>query len=213
RRGGGRSGGRRTRCTRGPRGAAPAPAPGSRPTGSASPCCPPRTIASRNRTLPDVTNDLRTNLFETAARIADYRDRVATARVGPAASLSALVAGFDRPLGGPGLPVSHVLDELAAAAEPGLVGSAGPRYYGFVTGGSLDAALCADLMVCGWDQLAFNAVSSPAAFAVEVVAGRWVKELLSLPSDASVGFVTGGQAANTVALAAARTSVLADAGW
>jgi glutamate/tyrosine decarboxylase-like PLP-dependent enzyme len=160
-----------------------------------------------------VTNDLRTNLFETAARIADYRDRVATTRVGPAASLGEIVAGFDRSLGGPGLPVSQVLDELSAAAEPGLVGSAGPRYYGFVTGGSLDAALCADLMVCGWDQLAFNAVSSPAAFAVEVVAGKWVKELLTLPSGASVGFVTGGQAANTVSLAAARTSVLADAGW
>src|SRR5262249_59183704 len=65
----------------------------------------------------------------------------------------------------------------------------------------------------GWDQLAFNAVSSPASFAAEVVAGRWIKELLRLPDQASVGFVTGGQAANTVALAAARTSVLAGSGW
>ena len=158
-------------------------------------------------------NDLREHLNTTAERVAAYREQLATAPVWPAASLDDIIAGFDRPLQDQGVPTAQVVDELAAAAQRGLVGSAGPRYFGFVTGGSVDAALCADILVAGWDQLAFNAVSSPAAFAAEVVAGRWIKELLELPSQASVGFVTGGQAANTVALAAARGSVLLNAGW
>jgi glutamate/tyrosine decarboxylase-like PLP-dependent enzyme len=157
--------------------------------------------------------DLRGLLRATADRIADYRERVADERVSPAASFADVADGFDLPLTEAGVPVQQVLDELTDAAERGLVASAGPRYFGFVTGGSVDAALCADLMVTGWDQLAFNAVSSPASIAAEVVAGRWLKELLTLPSDASVGFVTGAQAANTVALAAARHYVLAKAGW
>jgi glutamate/tyrosine decarboxylase-like PLP-dependent enzyme len=160
-----------------------------------------------------MTSDVRTNLVATAERVAVYREGLPKARVWPLAPLDEVVGGFDRPLSGDGVATAQVLDELVAAAEQGLVGSAGPRYFGFVTGGSLDAALCADMLVCGWDQLAFNAASSPASYAVEMVAGRWVKELLRLPDAASVGFVTGGQAANTVALAAARTSVVAAVGW
>jgi glutamate/tyrosine decarboxylase-like PLP-dependent enzyme len=106
-----------------------------------------------------------------------------------------------------------VIDQLVASAEPALVASAGPRYFGFVTGGSLDAATCADILATGWDQLAFNAVSSPAAAAAEEVAGGWLKEVLGLPREATFGIVTGGQGANTVALAAARHRVLRRAGW
>ena len=133
--------------------------------------------------------ELRECLRATADRIADYRERVADSRVSPTATLDEIVAGFDVPLGEHGVAATQVLDDLARAAEPGLVASTGPRYFGFVTGGSLDAALCADLMVAGWDQLAFNAVSSPASVAAEVVAGRWLKELLALPAHASFGFV------------------------
>jgi glutamate/tyrosine decarboxylase-like PLP-dependent enzyme len=158
-------------------------------------------------------NDLRAHLRSTSERVAAYREQLATASVMPDAQLDDLVAAFDRPLEDGGAPTAEVLDELVTAAERGLVASAGPRYFGFVTGGSVDAALCADILACGWDQLAFNAVSSPGSFAVEVVAGRWVKELLRLPAHSSIGFVTGGQAANTVGLAAARASVLAAAGW
>ncbi|HET9730680.1 MAG TPA: pyridoxal-dependent decarboxylase [Acidimicrobiia bacterium] len=157
--------------------------------------------------------DLRELILETAQRVADYRAKLPGADVWPTTSLDELVEGFDRPLSEAGVPAEQVLDELVAAATPGLVASAGPRYFGFVTGGSLDAALCADLMAVGWDQLAYNAVSSPASIAAEVVSGRWLKELLHLPPHASVGFVTGGQAANTVALAAARGEVLQHAGW
>src|SRR5262245_2663727 len=91
--------------------------------------------------------------------------------------------------------------------------SAGPRYYGFVIGGSLDAALVADVITSGWDQCAFNEALSPAAIAFEDVAGGWLKEILGLPSSASVGFATGAQAANTIGLAAGRWHVLHERGW
>ncbi len=105
------------------------------------------------------------------------------------------------------------MHELVTAAAPGLMASSGPRYYGFVTGGTLDAALVADVIAAGWDQCAYNEALSPVAIAFEDVAGRWLKELLGLPPTASVGFTTGGQGANTVGLAAARWQVLHQAGW
>jgi len=106
-----------------------------------------------------------------------------------------------------------VVAELAEAVEPALVATSGPRYFGFVVGGALDAATAADVLTTAWDQPAFNAVTSPAAALVEDVSGAWLKDLLGLPADASFGFVTGGQGANTVCLAAARHEVLARAGW
>ena len=112
-----------------------------------------------------------------------------------------------------GLPVDSAIAELASIAASGLTASAGPRYFGLVVGGSLDAALLADLLAVGWDQLAFNESTSPAALAFEDVAGVWLKDLLHLPASASVGFVTGAQAANTVGLAAARWHVLQQHGW
>ena len=110
-------------------------------------------------------------------------------------------------------PADEVLRELVKVAEPGLVASAGPRYFGFVTGGSVDSAMAADLMATGWDQNAFTVVMSPAAIAAEQVAGRWAKELLGIPQTASVGFVTGAQETNTIGIAAGRHQVLADRGW
>ncbi|MGE0881885.1 MAG: aspartate aminotransferase family protein [Acidimicrobiia bacterium] len=112
-----------------------------------------------------------------------------------------------------GTAASTVIDDLVRIVEPHVVASAGPRYFGFVTGGSLDAPLCADLLVTGWDQNAFNAVTSPIAAIVEDVAGRWLIDLFGLPAAASFGFVTGGQGANTAGLAAARHHLLASCGW
>lgn len=80
-------------------------------------------------------------------------------------------------------------------------------------GGALDVATAADMLTAGWDQNAFNAVSSPGAAVVESVTGAWLKDLLGLPSGVSFGFVTGAQGAHTVSLAAARHPVLAEAGW
>ncbi|TWE27943.1 pyridoxal phosphate-dependent decarboxylase family protein [Prauserella muralis] len=110
-------------------------------------------------------------------------------------------------------PAGEVLAQLDRAAAPGLMATAGPRFFGFVTGGALPAATAADMLAVGWDQCAFNPVLSPAAAAAEESAGTWLKQLLGLPATASAGFVTGGQGANTVGLAVARNQVLADAGW
>jgi glutamate/tyrosine decarboxylase-like PLP-dependent enzyme len=156
---------------------------------------------------------VRELLRRTADHIADYREGLAEARVFPSASVGELRQALGGPLPERGTPAAEVVETLATAVPPGLVASAGPRYFGFVTGGSLPAATAADLLVTGWDQLAFNPVSSPASAVAEEVAGGWLKEVLGLPASASVGFVTGGQGANTVALAAARHHVLAQAGW
>ncbi|HVR31278.1 MAG TPA: aminotransferase class V-fold PLP-dependent enzyme [Acidimicrobiia bacterium] len=156
---------------------------------------------------------LRNVLEQIANRIADYRDGLADARVGPMSSRAEVAASLDRDLPDDPTPVEEVIDELADAVGPGLMSSAGPRYFGFVVGGSTDAALAADLLTTGWDQVAFNEATSPAAVAIEDIAGRWLKDLLCIPSTASVGFVTGGQAANTVGLAAARLHVLRQHGW
>ena len=110
-------------------------------------------------------------------------------------------------------PAAEVVEELADGVDPALVATTGPRYFGFVVGGALDAPTAADILTTGWDQPAFNGVTSPAAAVVEDIAGTWLKELLGLPSGASFGFVTGGQGANTVGLAAGRHHVLAEAGW
>ena len=120
-------------------------------------------------------------------------------------------------LGGP-LPEhpsdpAEVVDQLAKLADDGLVASAGPRYFGFVVGGSLPAALAADWLAAAWDQNAGLFVLAPAAATVEDVAAGWLLELFGLPAGASTGFVTGGLGANFAGLAAARSHVLAAAGW
>jgi glutamate/tyrosine decarboxylase-like PLP-dependent enzyme len=123
------------------------------------------------------------------------------------------VAALDEPLPARGEDPVAVIDRLAAVAGPATVASPGPRYFGFVTGGALPAALAADWLVSAWDQNAFSRVGSPAAAAVEAVAERWVLEALGLPATAGVGFTTGATMANLTGLLAARHAQLAAAGW
>ena len=108
---------------------------------------------------------------------------------------------------------ADVVAELIAAAEPGVVGTQTGRYFGFVIGSALPAAVAADWLAAAWDQNGFNVTLSPAAAACEDVAAQWAADLLLLPPGVSSGFVTGAQGANTTALAAARHDVLARAGW
>jgi glutamate/tyrosine decarboxylase-like PLP-dependent enzyme len=152
-------------------------------------------------------------LGRTAERVAEYRSRVGERPVAPPVDADRLRAALGGPLPLEGADTDAVVEQLADAVEPALTASVGPRYFGFVVGGALDAATCADVLTTGWDQMAFNATSSPAAAIVEEVVGDWLKEALGLPADASFGLVTGAQAANTVGLAAARHRVLARAGW
>ncbi len=149
-----------------------------------------------------------------AAELAEqWRDSLPDRRVDATDDPATALARFDAPLPEHGTDPGQVVEELAAAAEPGLVASPGPRYFGFVVGGSLPAALGADWLVSSWDQNAGLVVLSPATAAIETVAGRWALEALDLPRDASVGFVTGATTGNVVGLAAARHHVLAQAGW
>jgi glutamate/tyrosine decarboxylase-like PLP-dependent enzyme len=108
---------------------------------------------------------------------------------------------------------ADVVFELARAAECGLVASAGPRYFGFVIGGSHPAALAADWLTSAWDQNAGLYATSPAAATVEEIAAAWILDLLGLPKGAGVGFVTGAQMANFVGLCAGRHAVLDRVGW
>jgi glutamate/tyrosine decarboxylase-like PLP-dependent enzyme len=153
-------------------------------------------------------------LFLRAAQhAADFRAGLGTRPVVPAHDKAAVRDALGGPLPDEPTDPGAVLDQLVTAAEPGLMASAGPRFFGFVIGGALPAASAADVVATGWDQCAFNAVLSPAAAAAEEVASGWLKDLLGLPAAASVGFVTGAQEANTVGLAAGRQHVLAEAGW
>jgi glutamate/tyrosine decarboxylase-like PLP-dependent enzyme len=157
-------------------------------------------------------NDLRSSLHDVADCIADYRAGLQTSKVTPSGTRVDVRESTSRTLPDEGAALGDVISELIDHATPGLMASAGPRYFGFVIGGSLDAALAADLLTTGWDQVGFNEALSPAAIAFEDVAGSWLKDLLRIPASASVGFVTGAQAANTVGLAAARWKVLRDHG-
>ena len=159
--------------------------------------------------MPDRTAGLRAAVEHAEAFLATLDERPVAARADAAAVRSSL--------GGPlpefGEDPATVIDALATGAEPGLVATAGPRHFGFVIGGALPAAFAADWLVSAWDQNAAFHALSPAAAAIEEITSAWTLELLGLPDTASVGFVTGGQGANTTCLAAARNAVLAGAGW
>lgn len=120
-------------------------------------------------------------------------------------------------LGGPlperGEDPGQIIDRLVDATSRGLVASAGPRYFGFVIGGSLPVTVAADWLTAVWDQNAALYISSPAAAAVEEIAASWLLQILGLPVTCSVAFVTGATMANFVGLAAARHEVLRRAGW
>ncbi len=152
---------------------------------------------------------LERTLRHAEAFLASLEDRP----VGPPVDPDALRAALGHELTDEGVPAEQVIDELVAGAEPGIVASAGPRYFGFVTGGALPAALAADWLTSTWDQNAHMWVGSPAASVVEEVVEDWVLSLLGLPASASVGLVTGAQMANVTCLAVARDHVLKQAGW
>jgi glutamate/tyrosine decarboxylase-like PLP-dependent enzyme len=120
-------------------------------------------------------------------------------------------------LGGPlpedGEDPRRVLETLATNVEPGLVASAGPRYFGFVIGGSQPVTLATEWLTAAWDQNAVLYLTSPAGAVAEEIAAGWITSLLGLPARTSVGFVTGAMMANFTALAAARHEVLRRAGW
>lgn len=152
-------------------------------------------------------------LTDVAARAARYAANTESRRVAPS---PVDVARLDL-LGGP-LPEApsepaRVLALLDEIGSPATVATTGGRYFGFVTGGTLPAALAANWLAGAWDQNAAFSSMSPVAAEVEAIVAGWILELLGLPSTCAAGFVTGTTMANFSALAAARTAVLKRAGW
>ena len=106
-----------------------------------------------------------------------------------------------------------MLAELDEIGSPATMASAGGRFFGFVTGGSLPATVAANWLAAAWDQNAGFVVASPTNAALENISLRWMKDIFHLPAQSAGGFVTCATAANFSALAAARHALLARAGW
>jgi glutamate/tyrosine decarboxylase-like PLP-dependent enzyme len=152
-------------------------------------------------------------MMRAAQAAIDYRRRIATAETTPAATYAEILPAFDAPVPEQGGEADAIIAELIERATPGVRASTGPRFYGWVIGSSHPTGVAADWLTAAWGQNAGNIVAAPAASAVEAVAARWLLELLGLPAEASVGFVTGATVANFVCLAAARSEVLRRVGW
>ncbi len=144
----------------------------------------------------------------------DFLDRLPERPVAPPVEVDSL-ASLDGPLPEEGEDPVALIERLARDADPGITASTGPRYFGFVTGGALPAALAADWLASAWDQVVGMYVESPALAVVERTTARWVLDLLGLPGPetTSVGFTTGCTMANFTGLAAGRHAVLRRAGW
>jgi glutamate/tyrosine decarboxylase-like PLP-dependent enzyme len=158
--------------------------------------------------------DERARALDAAHRAATrFLDSLADRPVWPRADLDEMLDVFGGPLPQEGMAAADLVSRMAEDAEPGLVAIPGGRFFGFVIGGTLPAALAADWLVSAWDQNAGSSAMTTAAVAMERTAGEWVLDLLGLPVTASVGFVTGAQVSNYVCLAVARRAVLDRLGW
>src|SRR5688572_29942779 len=117
-----------------------------------------------------------------------YLSAVATRHVGGRATRAELLQRLGGPLPIASAEAESVIEAMAKAADPGLVATGGPRYFGFVTGGALPVTIAADWLACAWNQNAAMYVMSPAVAVMEDVVSAWLLELLAFPATASVGF-------------------------
>ncbi|MGE5074173.1 MAG: pyridoxal phosphate-dependent decarboxylase family protein [Anaerolineae bacterium] len=156
---------------------------------------------------------MRELLTEAARRAIAYLEGLEARGVAPSADALARLRELDVALPDDGMPPEQVLKTLDEVGSPAAVGSAGSRYFGFVIGGSMPAALAANWLASTWDQNAALVAASPIAAKLEEVAGRWLLEVLDLPRESGVAFVTGATMANFASLAAARHALLKRKGW
>src|SRR3989440_9280107 len=146
-------------------------------------------------------------LHTAAALAAEYLAGLPTRSVAPTPAALARLRSLDRPFpDGPADPTA-VLQELHAVGSPATMATAGGRFFGFVVGGSLPAALAASWLAAAWDQDAGLAVLAPGAAAVGEGALRWLLDALGLPPDCVGGFVTRAAAAEFSPLRSARPAV------
>jgi glutamate/tyrosine decarboxylase-like PLP-dependent enzyme len=152
-------------------------------------------------------------IWEAARRSTRYLEDLKERSVAPPPEAVARLKGFDVPLQHEPIAPMQVLAELDDLGSAATVASAGPRYFGFVTGGTLPVALAANVLAGAWDQNAVFHVASPATAFIEEVCRRWLVARFGLPPGAGIGFVTGATMANFSALAAARHALLGRLGW
>jgi glutamate/tyrosine decarboxylase-like PLP-dependent enzyme len=156
---------------------------------------------------------MRPLLSATLELATEYLDEVDRRPVGRPVEPCELLAQLPAALPDEPLDAEQVVRELAEAVDGGLVASAGPRFFGYVVGGALPAAVAADWLTAAWDQQAGAYNASPAAAVVEHRVAEWLVDLFGLPAETTVGFVTGAAQANLVALAAARWRLLRRLEW
>jgi glutamate/tyrosine decarboxylase-like PLP-dependent enzyme len=154
---------------------------------------------------PEFRNSLEAAFHHSIAHL----ENLDSDSVGATLDYRALKDRLRKTLTDDGVPAIQVINELAADTKGGLLGSPGGRFFGWVIGGSVPAALAADWLVSAWDQNAALYACSPAAAVAEEIAGEWLKDILALPTKASFALVTGCQMAHVTCLAAARNSLLA----
>ncbi len=156
---------------------------------------------------------IRKLLADAAERGIRYRESCGDRSVAPSAEAIAAVPRLIQPLPEDGCPDAEVLALLDEICSPASVAMAGPRFFGFVIGGSLPVTVATNWLGTAWDQNVVMHEVTPAAATLEKVAIDWMVELFGLPAGTGAGFVTGATVANFTALAAARHRVFADAGW
>ena len=152
-------------------------------------------------------------LKDFVARALAYNEGIDARRVTPTQEAIQRLNLLDETLPENSTDAAAVLQILDEIGSPATMATTGGRYFGFVTGGTLPAALAANLMAGVWDQNGAYRVMSPIAAKLEDVSRKWLLEILDLPSDAGVGFVTGATMGNLAGLAAARHALLQRQGW
>jgi glutamate/tyrosine decarboxylase-like PLP-dependent enzyme len=157
--------------------------------------------------------DARAALEAACRHALAFDDARASRAPNATADFDALLKAFDGPMPESGLPADDVIERLVVAAQPGLMGTAGPRCFGWVVGGSHPAGVAADWLTSMWGQNAGSYHGAPAAAVAEQVAARWLVEMLGLPAGCSVGVTSGATMSNFVCLAAARSALLMREGW
>ena len=160
-----------------------------------------------------ISKDEQQSLLRASKAALEFRNRNEALLQRPAKSYSEMKQIFAEPLPEQGEAGERVVLELAQKAEQGLQMATGPRFFGWVIGGSHPVGVAADWLTSAWGQNTGNHVAAPAASAVETIAADWLLDLLDLPRESSIGFVTGATVANFVCLAAARGEVLRQQGW
>ncbi len=163
--------------------------------------------------MQKLATDFRSALNVAFERAVSHLDQLEESSVAATVDAETLRARLNKPLNNRSLPPQLVVEELARDVQGGLLGSAGGRFFGWVIGGTLPAAVAADWLTSAWQQNAALYACSPAAAVAEETVGWWLKDVLGLPQTASFALVTGCQMAHVTCLAAARHALLSKQGW